>query len=89
MLAAPCFKLGVVSEVDERVLAGSRDDVDRPAEAAVASVRPAARNELLAPETQTATPAVAGRDVDVHFVDEHQGSVYGSGVPAPGRVPDA
>ena len=51
---------------------GSGDDVDGAAEAAVAAVGTAARDELLAPETQTAAAAVAGGDMDVHLIDEHQ-----------------
>ena len=72
----PCWprlrlELGVEAEVDERVLRGSGDDVDRAAVAAVAAVRAAARDELLAAEAQAAAAAVAGGDVDVDFVDEH------------------
>ena len=52
---------------------GAGDEVDRPAVAAVAAVRPAARDELLAAEAQAAAPAMAGRDVDFDFVDEHGG----------------
>ena len=53
-------------------LRGSGDDVDGAAEAAVAAVGTAARDELLAPETETAAAAVAGGDMDVDLVDEHQ-----------------
>ena len=56
--------------IEERVEVGVCDDVDRAAVAAVAAVRAAARHELLAAEAHRAAPAVAGRDVDVYFVDE-------------------
>ena len=73
----PCWplrglELRVKAEIDERVLGGSGDDEDGAAVAAVAAVGPAARDELLAPEAETAAAAVAGRDVDVDFVDEHR-----------------
>ena len=48
------------------------DEVHRPAGAAVAAVRAAARDELLAAEAHRATAAVARGDVDVYFVDEHR-----------------
>jgi hypothetical protein len=70
--ATPRLKLGVEAEIDQRVLRGSRDDIDGTAGAAIAAVRPAARDELLATETETPIPAVAGSDVDVHLVDEHR-----------------
>ena len=56
--------------VEERVEVGVGDEVDRAAVAAVAAVRAAARHELLAAEAHGAAPAVAGRDVDVDFVDK-------------------
>jgi hypothetical protein len=71
VLTVPGFELGMVTEVDQRVLAGRDDDVDGTAEATVASVRTAARDELLAPKTKTAAPAVASGHMDVHLIDEH------------------
>ena len=71
VLAAPCFELGMKAEVDERVLGGCGDDEDGAAAAAVAAVRTAARDELLAPEAQAAIAAGACLNVDVDFVDEH------------------
>jgi hypothetical protein len=59
------------SEVDERVSGGSGDDEDGAAAAAVAAVRTAARDELLAPEAQTAVAAGARLNVDIYFVDKH------------------
>jgi hypothetical protein len=75
VLAATRFELRVKPEVDQRIFSRSGDDVDGTAKAAVASVRTAARDELLPPETQTAATAVAGGDMDVHLIDEHLGSV--------------
>ena len=59
------------AEVEEGVEVGVGDEVDRAAGAAVAAARAAARDELLAAERHGAAAAVAGRDVDVDFVDEH------------------
>ena len=56
---APGFELGVKTEVDERVLAGSGDDVDGAAVAAVAAVRAAARDELLTSEAERTGASVA------------------------------
>ena len=57
--------------MNERIAVRIGDEVDRAALAAVAAIRTAARNELLAPEAESAATAVAGFDVDVDFVDEH------------------
>ena len=67
------LELGVEAEVDEGVEVRAGDEVDRAAVAAVAAVRAAARDELLAAEAHAAAAAVARRDVDVDFVDEHGG----------------
>jgi hypothetical protein len=69
----------MVTEVAQGVLAGRGADVAGAAETAVASVRAAARDELLAPKTETAAPAVASGHMDVHLIDEHQLSVSGVG----------
>ncbi len=71
VLTAAGLELGVVAEVDERVLGGDGGDVDRATVAAVAAVRSAARDVLLAPETEAAVAAGTGGHVDVDFVDEH------------------
>ena len=71
MLAALGRELRMKTEVDEGVDVGAGDDVDRSAVTAVAATRPAARDELLAAECQTATPAVPRFDVNVDFVDEN------------------
>jgi hypothetical protein len=89
MTAAARFELGMKAEVDERVLAGSGDDVDGAAGAAIATVGPAAWNVLLATEAEGASSSVARGYVDVHLIDEHkdQYKVAGAGcqVPAGGR----
>ena len=64
-------ELGVEAEVDEGVAMRVGDQEHRAALAAVAAIRPAARDELLAAEAQAAAAAVTGLDVDVGFVDEH------------------
>jgi hypothetical protein len=64
------LELRVESEIDERVLGGSGDDIDGSAVAAVAAIRSAARDVLFAPEAQAAIAPRAGDDVDVDFVYE-------------------
>jgi hypothetical protein len=71
VLPVPGFELGVKAEIDEGVLRGRRDDVDRAAAAAVAAIGAAARDELLAAETEAAVASVSGHDLDVDVVDEH------------------
>src|SRR5688572_14907965 len=73
VLTAACFEIGVVAEVDERVLCGDGGDIDRATTAAVAAIRSAAGNVLLSPETEAAVAARTGGHVDVDFVDEHKG----------------
>jgi hypothetical protein len=77
VLAALGRELGMKAEVDEGVDVRAGDNVDRAAVPAVAAARAAARDELLAAERQTATPAVARFDVNVDFVDEN--TLYSSG----------
>src|SRR4030095_3649641 len=84
--AATGLELGVVAEIDQRVFRGNGDDGDRAGGTAVAAVRPAARDVLLAPETETTIAAGTGCDVDVDFVDEHR--AQGSG-PRPQLRPEA
>jgi hypothetical protein len=56
--------------VEEGVVIGGRDHVDRAAMAAVAAIGAATRDEFLAAEAQGAGPAVTRGDVDVYFVDK-------------------
>ena len=71
MLAALRLVLGVVTEMDERIVAlrGLHDHV--AATAAVAARGSAAGNELLAAEGHAAVAAVAGFDANFGFIDEH------------------
>ncbi len=69
--AAFCVKLAIEAIGDERVEMGAGEGIHRSALAAVAAVRSAARNELLAPEAHGAGAAGAGLYEDVDFVDEH------------------
>ena len=70
-LAVVGVMLGMKTEVDQRVDVVAGDQIHRSARAAVAAVGPAARDELLAAEAHGAPAAVAGRDFDVDFVNEH------------------
>jgi hypothetical protein len=58
-------------ERNERIEVRTGNEIDGPARAAVAAVRPAARDELLPPKAHTSAPAVAGGYADVSFVNEH------------------
>ena len=60
----------MVAEVRQRVQPLPRDQVDVAAVAAVAAVRPAERDELLAAKADHAAAAVAGLHLDRGFVDE-------------------
>src|SRR6187200_1798296 len=64
-------KFRVEAEVDEGVSVRIGDEIHRTAGAAIATIRSAARDELLAAEAQRPAAAVAGLDVDVGFVNEH------------------
>src|SRR5690606_27671253 len=59
-----------VAKIDQRVEVAVGDRVDRAAAAAVAAVRPAERNELLAAKRGRAVAAVPGRYLDACLVDE-------------------
>jgi hypothetical protein len=91
MLTAARFKLGMKPEINEGVLAGSRDDEDRAAAAAVAAIRPAARDVLLATEAQASLATIPGGNVNVDLVDEHEISIRlaaGCGLQATGAAGD-
>ena len=72
MLAALSLVLGVVAEVDQRVMAlrGYHDDV--AATAAVAARWSASRDEFFAPKGHATVAAVAGLDTNFRFIDEHR-----------------
>ncbi len=60
----------LVAEVDQRVEAVDDFDDDIAAAAAIAAVRPAELDELLAPEGKRPCPAIAGADVDAGLIEE-------------------
>ena len=67
----------LVAIVDQGVEPLDRLDPDIPAPAAVAAVRAAVLDELLAPERDGAASAVAGADVDLALVEElHRASLW-------------
>src|SRR5262249_6765668 len=63
----------LVAVVDQRVESVHRGDDHVAAAPAVAAVRAAELDELLAPERDAAVPAVAGADIDLGFVEEFHG----------------
>ena len=67
-----------VAILDQRVDVAVGDDEDAAAAPAVAAVRAAARDVLLAPERHRAVAAVAGVHLDHRFVDELHGSASGA-----------
>ena len=72
--AALRLVVGIELEVDERVAMRIGDGVHGAADAAVAAVGSAARNELLTAEAERPAAAVPCLNVDVDFVDElHEG----------------
>ena len=75
VLAALGAELRMEAVGDERVLVETRDEVDRTAVSAVAAVRSAPRDALLAAKAQAAVAAAARFDLDVDLVDEHGGNL--------------
>ena len=73
VLAALGAELALVAEVDQGVEVLVGLDPDAAAVAAVAAVRAAERDELLAPEADAAVAAAAGEHGDDCFVDEFHG----------------
>src|SRR5690606_1331273 len=73
VLAALGAEQLLVAEVDQGVEVLVGDQPDATAIAAVAAIRPAQRNELLAAEAHPAVAAVAGGDGDLSFVDQLHG----------------
>ncbi len=71
VLAALRFVLGVIAEMDQRVVPLRRLHHHVAAAAAVAARRAAARHKLLAPEGHAAIAAVAGFYADFCFIDKH------------------
>ena len=74
MFAALRLVLGVVAEMNQRVVALARLHDDVAAASAVAARGAPARHKLLAPEGHAAVAAVAGLHADFGFIDKHRGS---------------
>ena len=72
-LSVAGLEMTLETEVDEGVQACIRAQENAAAIAAVAAVRPAELDELLAPETQAAVAALAGGNVNLGVVDEFHG----------------
>jgi hypothetical protein len=70
MLATPGLVLLLIAQIEERgkLRVGFHDHVT--ATPAVAPAWPAPRHELFPPKGDTATPAIAGNDADLDFVNE-------------------
>ena len=62
---------GVETEVHQRIVALARLHPDVAAPAAIASRRPAARNELLPPEGHAAVATVSSLHSNFGFIDKH------------------
>lgn len=74
VMAGPGLEVLLVAEVDQGVQALDRLDPDVAAPAAVAAVRSAIFDELLAPERHRPRPAIAGADIDLALVEKfHRG----------------
>jgi hypothetical protein len=70
-----CFVVFLVPEVEERGHARRGLKHNIATMAAIAAVRPAARDELFAPKTAGSVTAVSGFDMDTDFIDKHQGTI--------------
>ena len=68
-----------VAVVDQGIELGVDPRDDMAAAAAIAAVRPAARDVLLPPETDAAVAAVAGAHVDLGLIEEAHGAPGGVG----------
>ena len=74
--AALGLEVLLIAVVDERVEPVDRLHDHVAAAAAIAAVRPAELDELLAPERHAAVPAVAGADIDLGLIEEFHGTSY-------------
>ena len=83
--APPRPEVLAVAVVDQGIELGIDPRDHMPAAAAVAAVRPAARDVLLAPEADAAVAAVAGAHVDLGLIEEAHGAQdqQGNGAPSP------
>ncbi len=69
--SALCLVFRIETEMHQRIVALARFHPDIAAPAAIATRRPAARNELLPPERHAAVPAVASLNSNFGFINEH------------------
>src|ERR1700674_5279254 len=74
MTAGPGLEMLLIPIIDERVEAIHAFGNHIAAAPAIAAVRPAELDELLAPERHAARPAVAGADMDLGLVEEFHGA---------------
>src|SRR5207249_3168848 len=63
--------LGVKTKLQESILVLGGNHNDIAAAPAIAAARPAARDVLLAAESEAAVAAIAGLDENSYFIDEH------------------
>src|SRR5690606_2647548 len=75
-LAGPGEEMLLVAVVDQGVQPFHRLGPDRSAPAAIAAVRAAEFDELLAPERDAARPAAARADIDFGKVEEFHGAAF-------------
>lgn len=73
VFAALGLEFPLVTEIDQRVEILVGQQPDAAAITAVAAIRPAERDELLATESHAAIAAIAGGDGDFDFIDELHG----------------
>lgn len=73
VLAALRTERALVAEVDQGIEILVGDQPHTAAIAAVATIRPTQRDELLAAKADAAIAAIAGRDLDFRFVYEFHG----------------
>ena len=75
VLAAAGLEMLLIAEIDQRIEAGDRLGNDITAVPAVAAIRAAEFDELLAPERNAAVPARAGLNIDLGLVEKFHAPV--------------
>jgi len=63
-------KMALMAKIDERIQTLIGDQINTAAIAAIAAVRTAERDELLAPKTDATIASAACKDLDSRFIDE-------------------
>lgn len=66
--------LGIVAEVQQRIVVFARDQNHVTAATAIAAAGPPARNKFFPSKREAAIAAVAGFDRNDYFIDEHNGT---------------